>query len=551
AMPECVCDAEYRNHHHYVGWIYTYFSDCVYEAQDTAAFYIGMTSLFFWILCQAPQFYKNWRAGTAEALSVLFLLEWLGGDSLNLAGCILTNQLPTQTYTAILFVAMDAIMMSQYVYLTYINPKPKTGKGAKKHRESTEDTALLEGSSGDAKPSRGDFAALEDADAVGRGATDSHRQRSSSAVGHSPKRRSAETKSTPTPVPSGSLEVEGSFSRHMQGHTSSAVRAGGSGRSLSPAATLGIAGLSLVAAVMLLAPVPALVRNGGPIHSAVDMAGGHGTWRRLTSAGQDHGLVAVDGAGDGAHLSTLPQPPSSLRGLVAANASAWEPLLSPSQRRLDLDPCKSNVTLPKAAKTTGIVMGYLSSILYLNSRLPQIVKNCQRRSVAGLSWLMFFCAFMGNVTTVTAIFMRISSKADWVAEAPFLPGNAGTLVFDFTIMIQYLYYTRRKRARQAARRAWKEALGSTAEEVMGSESLDSDSDDSHGAAPAKEDAVALLLAETPQLPPDARRGVHDIVEDVDGKYLHAPLPTPPLPPKGDAAAVRAAAEGWLAAHQKG
>ena len=392
-------------------------------------------------------------------------------------------------------------------------------------------------------------------------------------MGHSPKRRAAETKvchgavlgslrmphgspsppsqSTPTPVPSGSLEVEGSFSRHMQGHTSSAVRAGGSGRSLSPAATLGIAGLSLVAAVMLLAPVPALVRNGGPIHSAVDMAGGHGTWRRLTSPGQDHGLVAVDGAGDGAHLPTLPQPPSSLRGLAAANASAWEPLLSPSQRRLDLDPCKSNVTLPKAAKTTGIVMGYLSSILYLNSRLPQIVKNCQRRSVAGLSWLMFFCAFMGNVTTVTAIFMRISSKADWVAEAPFLPGNAGTLVFDFTIMIQYLYYTRRKRARQAARRAWKEALGSTAEEVMGSESLDSDSDDSHGAAPAKEDAVALLLAETPQLPPDARRGVHDIVEDVDGKYLHAPLPTPPLPPKGDAAAVRAAAEGWLAAHQKG
>lgn len=49
-MPDCVCDVEYRNHHHYVSWVYQYFSDCVYETQDYAAFFIGYV--------QAPVFLK-------------------------------------------------------------------------------------------------------------------------------------------------------------------------------------------------------------------------------------------------------------------------------------------------------------------------------------------------------------------------------------------------------------------------------------------------------------------------------------------------------------
>lgn len=40
------------------------------------------------------------------------------------------------------------------------------------------------------------------------------------------------------------------------------------------------------------------------------------------------------------------------------------------------------------------------------------------------------------------------AQADWRAEAPFFPGAAGTLVFDFLIMFQYFVYTKRAKKRR-------------------------------------------------------------------------------------------------------
>jgi len=131
-------------------------------------------------------------------------------------------------------------------------------------------------------------------------------------------------------------------------------------------------------------------------------------------------------------------------------------------RRLVLSPCipNGNKTKSKAANVAGQVIGWVSSVLYLNSRLPQIWKNCSSRSVEGLSWVMFAMAFMGNLTSLTAILLRISGKQDWVHEAPFLPGMAGTLFFDMTIMIQYFVFSaeatnrrgRRAQLREEARK---------------------------------------------------------------------------------------------------
>ena len=252
------------------------------------------------------------------------------------------------------------------------------------------------------------------------------------------------------------------------------------------------------------------------------------------------------------------------RALVGVNASALATVpvsgVGAGGRRLDLAPCKSNRTMGPAAKTTGIVLGYVSSVLYLNSRLPQIIKNFRRKSVAGLSWLMFFCAFMGNLTTVTAIFMRATSKADYESEAPFLPGNAGTLLFDLTIVIQYALYTRRAAARRKRRAAWKAALGDNApssdEEGFSSDEGESGEEGGVERRPPRhhtgtqrsrdEENLSLLLQNTPRLPANAPRGVHDIVEDVDAQYLHAPLPTPPMPPRGgDSRSIREAARDWL------
>jgi hypothetical protein len=42
-------------------------------------------------------------------------------------------------------------------------------------------------------------------------------------------------------------------------------------------------------------------------------------------------------------------------------------------------------------------MGWASAILYIGSRIPQIVKNWKNESTEGLSFGMFICAVLGNV----------------------------------------------------------------------------------------------------------------------------------------------------------
>jgi hypothetical protein len=97
--------------------------DCVYSDQEMASFIIGFSSLFFWLGCQTPQFFQNIKNGSVDALSVWFLLEWFIGDGTNLVGAVLTSQLPTQIYTATLFVCMDVMMVLQFVYYKCRAPK--------------------------------------------------------------------------------------------------------------------------------------------------------------------------------------------------------------------------------------------------------------------------------------------------------------------------------------------------------------------------------------------------------------------------------------------
>ena len=43
------------------------------------------------------------------------------------------------------------------------------------------------------------------------------------------------------------------------------------------------------------------------------------------------------------------------------------------------------------------LMGWSSAVLYVGSRVPQILKNWRNKSTEGLSFGMFLCAVMGNV----------------------------------------------------------------------------------------------------------------------------------------------------------
>ncbi|RMD41955.1 hypothetical protein DV735_g3182, partial [Chaetothyriales sp. CBS 134920] len=108
----------------------------------------------------------------------------------------------------------------------------------------------------------------------------------------------------------------------------------------------------------------------------------------------------------------------------------------------------------------GTIVSWSSAVLYLGSRLPQLYKNWQRQSTAGLSPVLFLAAFCGNLFYSTSLLTNPnawndfgphgghgwvdedgSERAVWLARsAPFFIGAAGVLIMDGLMGLQFLMY---------------------------------------------------------------------------------------------------------------
>jgi len=113
----------------------------------------------------------------------------------------------------------------------------------------------------------------------------------------------------------------------------------------------------------------------------------------------------------------------------------------------------------------GQIFGYLCAVLYLGSRIPQLLLNYRRKSTEGVSMLFFLFACVGNLTYVLSIFAyepacaRIGSvhggagggfceQDEWgrqygqyiLVNTSWLIGSAGTLILDLLIFGQFWIY---------------------------------------------------------------------------------------------------------------
>ncbi|KAH6654138.1 PQ loop repeat-domain-containing protein [Truncatella angustata] len=104
----------------------------------------------------------------------------------------------------------------------------------------------------------------------------------------------------------------------------------------------------------------------------------------------------------------------------------------------------------------GQVFGWLCAVLYLGSRLPQMLLNYRRKSVEGVSMLFFLFACLGNLTYVLSILAyeptcakpnrchdgdigRIYGRYILV-NLSWLAGSFGTLLLDLGIFAQFFIY---------------------------------------------------------------------------------------------------------------
>lgn len=111
----------------------------------------------------------------------------------------------------------------------------------------------------------------------------------------------------------------------------------------------------------------------------------------------------------------------------------------------------------------GSVLSWFSTLLYLISRLPQLLLNYRRRSTSGLAISLFVAAFFGNLFYSLSLLLNPLGHQDyppygggglagkdgsdhqewWSRTLPFFVGASGVLSLDFAVSWQWLAWGER------------------------------------------------------------------------------------------------------------
>ncbi|XP_014562368.1 hypothetical protein COCVIDRAFT_84288 [Bipolaris victoriae FI3] len=118
------------------------------------------------------------------------------------------------------------------------------------------------------------------------------------------------------------------------------------------------------------------------------------------------------------------------------------------------------ITSTDSAALAGKIFSWMSTFLYLGSRLPQLYMNQVRKSTAGLSPALFAAAFFGNLFYSSSLATNPcawrdfapgegagwvdpqgSNRENWILRAsPFFLGAAGVLLMDAAVGLQFWFF---------------------------------------------------------------------------------------------------------------
>ncbi|QIW96617.1 hypothetical protein AMS68_002135 [Peltaster fructicola] len=288
----------------------------------------GSISLAAWIFLLVPQLIENYQHGSADGISITFILIWAAGDAFNLAGALWAGLVPTVIALAVYFCFADGILILQCWYYSVLKRRRLQEEEQNGHvQEPTEASPLLNGN------------------AKSRNMTD---------------------------VTPENLGLPGSRRR-------------------SSAASRRTAG-SILRRDTLVS-----IKEESPSR----------TW--LKNAVSVFAILAAGAAG----------------WAVAYKTGAWQPSPVGDDRHRDATPIGAEV------------LGYISAVLYLGARIPQIIKNQRERSCEGLSLLFFILSVIGNASYGAGILFHSVEKDDVLTNLPWLIGSLGTMVEDAIIFAQF------------------------------------------------------------------------------------------------------------------
>ncbi|KAF2280011.1 PQ-loop-domain-containing protein [Westerdykella ornata] len=382
----------------------------------------GSVSIACWIVVFSPQIIENWRRGSADGLSVVFITIWLLGDFFNIFGAVLQGVLPTMIILAVYYTLADIVLLLQCFWY-----KGFTLRDEVKNPEDADESEESEESDESAEPT--EYSALLPPHTQGQVHTNGNGTTDylSASNGHTPRQHHSHRPSISELDRRGSIQSHHSFRERLLSLDA---------RHLSPVTPL--LPDSAYSDILPTHPSPTAPPPTPP--STLQTV--------LFNLGA---IILVCASGVfGWWLSTTRSPP---------------PPTSP-------DP---HVPLPPSSDETlhfnlwGQVFGYICAGLYLGSRIPQLLLNYRRKSTEGISMLFFLFACIGNLTYVLSI---VAYKPEcrgaragvgvgdgigageecetgerariyWryiAVNASWLVGSFGTLLLDAAVFVQYFMY---------------------------------------------------------------------------------------------------------------
>ncbi|KAH8697153.1 vacuolar membrane PQ loop repeat protein [Talaromyces proteolyticus] len=91
--------------------------------REAASGILGSISLTCWVFLLVPQLIENYRYGSAEGLSMAFLVVWFVGDVTNLIGGLWAQLVPVVVAIAVYFCIADGVLITQCLYYNIRNAR--------------------------------------------------------------------------------------------------------------------------------------------------------------------------------------------------------------------------------------------------------------------------------------------------------------------------------------------------------------------------------------------------------------------------------------------
>lgn len=360
----------------------------------------------------SPQIIENFRRGSADGLSLLFLIVWLAGDVFNIIGAVLQGVLPTMIILAVYYTLADIVLLGQCFYYRGftlrddlssstegLDESCASGNGS--HQES------VEGQRGDA--------------GLADGATERTALLAHKSDGHSHRHGRDERMVSPLSSPRDRQSLSPHLAAQPDVH-----------RRHSATSFRDILHLSIDSTH--LSPATPFVE--APTDKDVQRARSISTFQTILFNILAVALVCAAGI-----LGWYVSPSDSKKSHHDGHGSPG----SDKHATLHMDPL-------------GQAFGYLCAVFYLGSRIPQLLLNFRRKSTEGVSLLFFLFACIGNLTYVLSILAYSPScvkgtkhhcrpgeaAAEYglyvLVNLSWLIGSLGTLLLDMAIFVQFFLY---------------------------------------------------------------------------------------------------------------